>query len=291
MSKSKTPTKAQRKREREFCDLVAAGLLKLGAKQVAQESESEIFGYSSGEFEIETRAGKLTLTPRGNSVFGRFAETDRATILAGTSPNGKWNNHYFESVSPDKAQAFLRTLGSFLNGPKVVVTPPTPLPAPRADVVAAVRRAIPDIGPAVTTPKGLIFFEVGHKPFRIGQNVAVSKYGISYNPAPNGAGVATTLVAFGDYYAVPSQETADQQGVTGISMKQYKAVIADLNDKARKADRALRRTEQKGKNVPAVLAPPPARKLRDQGPVLAHKGCPPRCGKFHSLNEHEKEKR
>lgn len=43
-------------------------------------------------------------------------------------------------------------------------------------------------------------------------------------------------------------------------------------------------------DVRKVSAAPLTRKLRDQGPVLSHPGYP-KSGRFHSLTEHEKERR
>ena len=76
-----------------------------GAVLVAEHKEGpdSLIGYDYLRFELETEAGKLTISPSGNWLACRFDDPARAEAFLRTWMNwnnlntysGKWNFHYF----------------------------------------------------------------------------------------------------------------------------------------------------------------------------------------------------
>lgn len=289
----KKPTKAQRKAEQEFCDLIAAHLTKAGAKQTRPAYTNMMGKYSPGEYDIETRVGTLHVHPVGSTVFTQFKEPERAMRLVSVSSNGKWNHHY-NDVDAAKAAYFNNQLDSLLTGPKLFAKEPEQPPPPDPALVAVVRRTVPELGSPEQGPKTLTFFQIARRRFQIGRSpgmvAMIQRYGISCDfSQPDRVFVGPTVIdSHGDHYQMPSFDVIQRNGTEGISEKAYGKLYSDLSQKIDKIERALDRKRASDRTRKKKNSPP-VRKLGDRGPVLSHRGCPPRCGKFHSLEEHAQE--
>lgn len=286
-------TKAARESEKQFCDSVAAHLLKSGAKQTRSAYVNLMGDYSPGEYDIDTRVGMLHVHPTGSTVFARFAEPERAVRLVGVSANGKWN-HHFDGANAATATGLNRQLDALLTGPKLYAKEPDRAPSPPPSAVAIVRRLLPGVGPPEQDQKGLTFFQTGKTEFQIGRNPVVAevrRYGISCNFQSEIPFVGLAIVdARGDHYKMPSPDIIQRNGIAGISEKEYSDLFTDLTRKAKRVERALGTpvsSEAKPRRPRQIFV----KKLRDAGPVLSHGGCPPRCGRFHSTAEHERERK
>jgi hypothetical protein len=104
-------TKAGLRAEEHFKKLADAYLATVGTKP----------GRLGYEWNVETRAGTLSLTAYGHSIAGRFGDVERAKALGLGYLNpysGKWNHHYEIGAAEAELEDFKRQLGRVLPKPE-----------------------------------------------------------------------------------------------------------------------------------------------------------------------------
>lgn len=260
MKSPKKPTKAQLKSEREFCDKIATDVLSMRGIRL-QPAKDGISGYSSGEFEIETKAGTLWLQPIGHTVFARFLEPERAMVWRSyINKSGKWNHHFEAGTGLEQAKDFDLQLSAAMAGPKIPI-----------DLVARRERAN------------------RHKAWNqasMSDNADLTKAEELLLEALR-SGVVTRT---GHRFHMGRTDIWEPPNNT-VSLEYFNrhAAHAVLNNPELHAalKKAVRSSGAGTKHKPATV-PSQARKLRENGPALPHKGGCPSCGRFHSLEEHNK---